>query len=140
MQYKRKDRVGDLLKREIAEIIQSELKDPGLGFVTVTGAKLSADLKQARIFYSVLGDEDSKQKTASALKRASGFIQNEIGRRLKLKYTPEILFQFDESIEYGAYIEELIEKIRRDEESEGEKTNQDGKSQDSVSEEPGENE
>ena len=140
MQYKRKDRVGDLLKREIAEIIQSELKDPGLGFVTVTGAKLSADLKQARIFYSVLGDEDSKQKTASALKRASGFIQNEIGRRLKLKYTPEIFFQFDESIEYGAHIQELIEKIRRDEESEGEETNQDGKAQDSVSQEPGENE
>ena len=140
MQYKRKDRVGDLLKREIAQIIQNQLKDPGLGFVTITGAKLSADLKQARIFYSVLGDEDSKEKTASALKRASGFVQNEIGRRLKLKYTPEILFQFDESIEYGAHIEELIEKIHRDEESEGEKTNQDEKSQDSASQEPGENE
>ena len=121
MQYKRKDRVGDLLKREIAQIVQNQLKDPGLGFVTITGAKLSADLKQARIFYSVLGDEDSKQRTASALKRASGFIQNEVGRNLRLKYTPEILFQFDGSVEYGAHIEELIEKIHRTEGSQGEK-------------------
>jgi ribosome-binding factor A len=140
MQYQRKDRVGDLLKREIAQIIQSQLKDPGLGFVTVTGAKLSADLKQARIFYSVLGDEDSRKKSASALKRASGFIQNEIGRKLKLKYTPEILFQFDESVEYGAHIEELIEEIHQTEESKGEKTNQGEESDHSTSDQPGENE
>ena len=124
MQYKRKDRVGDLLKREIAQIVQSQLKDPGLGFVTITGAKLSADLKQARIFYSVLGDEDSKQRTASALKRASGFIQKEVGRNLKLKYTPEILFEFDGSVEYGAHIEELIEKIHRTEGPQSEKVGQ----------------
>lgn len=111
MQYQRRDRVGDLIKREIAQIIQRELKDPGIGFVTVTGVEVSADLKQAKVFYSVLGDEESKRKSASALKRASGFIQNEIGGRLRLKYTPEILFQFDKSIEYGARIEELIQKI-----------------------------
>ncbi|UCB53328.1 MAG: 30S ribosome-binding factor RbfA [Candidatus Zixiibacteriota bacterium] len=140
MQYKRKDRVGDLLKREIAQIVQSQLKDPGLGFVTITGAKISADLKQARIFYSVLGDEDSKEKSASALKRASGFIQNEIGRKLKLKYTPEILFQFDESVEYGAHIEELIEKIHRMEGPRGDETSQDEELHESASEEPGENE
>lgn len=140
MQYKRKDRVGDLLKREIAEIIQSELKDPGLGFVTVTGAKLSADLKQARIFYSVLGDENSKKKTASALKRASGFIQKEIGRRLKLKYTPQILFQFDGSVEYGAHIEGLIEEIHRTEGPEGQKIDQGESPPDSTSDEPGDNE
>jgi ribosome-binding factor A len=139
MQYKRKDRVGDLLKREIAQILQSQLRDPGLGFVTITGAKLSADLKQARIFYSVLGDEDSKERTASALKRASGFIQNEIGRNLKLRYTPEILFQFDGSVEYGAHIEELIEKIHRREEPEGDRAGRDQGPQESASEEPDEN-
>ncbi len=111
MQYQRRDRVGDLIKREIAQIIQRELKDPGVGFVTITDVEVSADLKQAKVFYSVLGDEDSKRRSASALKRASGFIQNEIGGRLRLKYTPEILFQFDKSIEYGARIEELIQKI-----------------------------
>lgn len=118
MQYQRKDRVGDLIKREIAQIIQNELKDPGIGFVTITGVEVSADLRLARVFYSVLGDEESKKRSASALKRASGFIQNEIGGRLRLKYTPEISFHFDKSVEYGARIEELIQKIHRAEESE----------------------
>jgi ribosome-binding factor A len=139
MQYKRKDRVGDLLKREVALIVQNQLKDPGLGFVTITGAKLSADLKQARIFYSVLGNEDSKKRTASALKRASGFIQKEIGRNLKLRYTPEILFQFDASVEYGAHIEELIEKIHRTEGPEVEREGGDRGAQESASEEPDQN-
>ncbi|MCK4224654.1 MAG: 30S ribosome-binding factor RbfA [candidate division Zixibacteria bacterium] len=115
MQYQRKDRVGDLIKREIAHIIQSELKDPGIGFVTITGVEVSVDLKQAKVFYSVLGDEDSKRESTSALRRASGFIQHEIGKKLKLKYTPEIFFQFDTSVEYGAHIEELIQKIHRNE-------------------------
>ncbi len=115
MHYQRKDRVGDLIKREIANMIQRELKDPGIGFVTVTAVDVSVDLKQARVFYSVLGDEDSKSRSALALKRASGFIQNEIGKRLRLKYTPEILFEFDRSVEYGAHIEELIQKIHQDE-------------------------
>ncbi len=118
MQYQRKDRVGDLIRREIANIIQYELKDPGIGFVTVTAVEVSTDLKHAKIFYGVLGDENSKRKSAFALKRASGFIQHEIGKRLKLKYTPEIFFQFDGSIEYGAHIEELIQKIHTDEEPE----------------------
>jgi ribosome-binding factor A len=135
MQYKRKDRVADLLKREIAQLIQTELKDPGLGFVTITGAKLSDDLKQARIFYSVLGDEDAKKRTASALKRASGFIQNEVGRNLRLRYTPEILFEFDGSVEYGAHIEELIEKIHRKEGSQGDEADQDPGPDEPASEE-----
>lgn len=94
-------------------MIQQELKDPGVGFVTVTGVDVSADLKRAKIYYSVLGDENSKEESASALKRACGFIQHEIGKRLRLKHTPEISFQFDGSVEYGAHIEELIQKIHR---------------------------
>lgn len=115
MHYQRKERVGDLLKREVSLIIQRELKDPGIGFVTITGVDLSPDLKNAKIFYSVLGDENSKRESASALKRASGFIQHEIGKRLKLRYTPEIFFQFDMSVEYGARIEGLIQKIHQEE-------------------------
>ncbi len=116
MQYQRKDRVGDLIKREIALIIQKELKDPGIGFVTITAVEVSVDLKHAKIFYTVLGDEDSKRRSADALARASGFIQHEIGRKLRLKYTPGIFFQFDESVEYGAHIEELIQRIHTNEE------------------------
>lgn len=128
MQYQRKDRVGDLIKREISQMLQRELKDPGIGFVTITGVEVSADLKRAKIFYSVLGDENSKKKSASALKRACGFIQHEIGKRLRLKHIPEISFQFDASVEYGAHIEELIQKIHQ-----GEK----GKSGEADADEPG---
>ena len=117
MQYKRAQRVGDLIKEEISRIIQYELKDPGIGFVTLTQAKLSDDLRHARIFYSVLGDEEAKKESSLALGRACGFIQREIGRRLRLKYTPEICFLFDPSVEYGAHIETLIEKIHQSEES-----------------------
>jgi len=112
-QYKRAERVGDLIKKEISQIIQYELKDPGIGFVTITAVELSSDLKHAKIFYSVLGDEKAKQESSSALKRACGFIQHEVGRRLRLRYTPEILFLFDSSVEYGAHIETLIQQIHK---------------------------
>ena len=102
-----------MIKREISQMIQQELKDPGVGFVTITGVEVSADLRRAEVYYSVLGNQDSKTKTASALKRASGFLQHEIGRRLRLKHTPEIGFKFDSSVEYGARIEELIQKIHQ---------------------------
>ena len=117
MQYKRADRVGDLIKEEISQIIQQELKDPGIGFVTITGVELSDDLKHAKIFYSVLGDEEAKKESSSALRRACGFVQREMGRRLRLKYTPEIYFLFDPSVEYGAHIEMLIEKMHQSERS-----------------------
>lgn len=115
-QHIRAERVGDLIKKEISQIIQYELKDPGIGFVTITAVELSGDLKHAKIFYSVLGDEKAKNESSSALKRACGFIQHEIGRRLKLRYTPEIYFLFDPSVEYGAHIETLIKKIHKSQE------------------------
>lgn len=115
MQHLRKDRVGDLIKREIAHLIQYELKDPGIGFVTIIDVSMSVDLRHARIFYTVLGDEDCRNKTSTALKRARGFIQREVGKRLKLRYTPEISFDFDTSVERGAHIEELIQKIHLEE-------------------------
>ncbi len=117
MQHLRQDRVGDLIKREIARIIQHELKDPGIGFVTITDVKMSADLKQAKVFYTVLGDAECKDKSAAGLKRAGGFIQREVGRTLKLRYTPGILFCFDASVERGAHIEELLQKIHSEEDS-----------------------
>jgi ribosome-binding factor A len=114
-QYKRAERVGDLIKKEISQIIQYELKDPGIGFVTITAVELSSDLKHAKVFYSVLGDEKNKKESSSALKRACGFIQHEMGRRLRLRYTPEVCFLFDSSVEYGAHIETLIRKIHESE-------------------------
>jgi ribosome-binding factor A len=117
MQFKRKDRVGDQIKKEVSQIIQRELKDPGIGFVTVTGVELSPDLKNARIFYSVLGDEQKRQKSDQALNRAVFFIQHEIGKKMRLKYTPKIKFVYDHSLEKGARIEKALEKIRSSENS-----------------------
>jgi ribosome-binding factor A len=120
MQFQRKDRVGDSIKKEVSRMIQQELKDPGIGFVTITDVDVSPDLKRARIYYSILGDEESKTKTARALHRASGFVQHEIGKRLRLKHIPEVEFRFDGSVEYGARIEKLIQKIHRQDEAGGE--------------------
>ena len=103
-------------------MIQRELKDPGIGFVTITDVEISSDLKRAHIYYSILGDDESKLKTAKALKRARGFVQHEIGKRLRLKHVPEVEFHFDGSIEYGARIEELIRQIHQQEDDDGKET------------------
>jgi len=112
MQYKRKDRVGDQLRKEVSQIIQKELKDPGIGFVTITDVELSDDLKNAKIFFSVLGDEQKKQDSSQALDRAVSFIQREIGRKMRLKYTPRIKFIYDHSLERGARIERALKELR----------------------------
>ncbi len=112
MQYKRKDRVGDQIRKEVSQIVQKELKDPGIGFVTITDVELSDDLKNAKIFYSVLGDEKSKSDSSQALDRAVFFVQREIGKRMRLKYTPKVRFIFDNSLEKGARIEKRLEQIR----------------------------
>lgn len=111
MQYKRKDRVGDQIRKEVSHIIQSELKDPGIGFVTITDVELSEDLKSARIFYSVLGSEKNRLDSSRALQRAVFFVQHEIGKRMRLKFTPRIKFIFDDSLEKGARIEKALEQL-----------------------------
>jgi len=121
MSYKRSERVGDLLKREIGNIVERGLKDPRIGFVTVMKVEVSADLRHARVFFSVFGDQRVQEETQRGLKSAKFFIQGEIGRRLRLKYTPELTFQFDHSVEYGLHIDNLIRTLRegRDDKPEG---------------------
>jgi len=80
MTYPRSARVGDQIKREVSQILQEELRDPGLGFITVTAVEVSPDLRQARIFYSVLGSPEQKKSTGLALKRAARFVQQEVGK------------------------------------------------------------
>ncbi len=112
MRYKRKDRVGDQIRKEVSQIIQGELKDPGIGFVTITDVELSDDLRNAKIFFSVLGDEQKKLDSSQALERAVSFVQHEIGRKMKLKYIPKIRFVYDHSLEEGARIEKALQKLR----------------------------
>ena len=111
---KRSTRVGDLLQQEISRIIIQELKDPRLGFVTVTGVSLSDDLRNAKVFVSVLGSPEEIKQTFDGLKSATGFMRNCIGKRVKLRYVPELSFWLDESGSYGAHIEELLRDIKRE--------------------------
>ncbi len=116
MPFKRSERVGDLLKREIGDIVEKELKDPRIGFATVISVDISADLRHARVYFSVFGDKLVQEETQRGLDSARFFIQGEIGRRLRLKYTPELSFQFDRSIEYGFHISKLLKRLRKEHE------------------------
>ena len=115
MSYPRSARVGDQIKREISEIVQLELRDPGLGFVTITAVEVSPDLRQALVYYSVLGTPEQKKESRVALQRATGFIQQQIGRRIRMKYLPTLEFQYDQSLEYGEKIDRLLHQINREE-------------------------
>ena len=116
MATQRQRRVQELLVQEISEIIRRELKDPKIGFVTITEAEVSPDLRHAKVFYSVLGDESSRDETGQALNRAAGFVRGEFARRAQMRFAPEIRFYFDPSVERGARIHELLEQAKRDEE------------------------
>lgn len=104
-------RVGEQIKKELSLLLQQELKDPRIGFITVTGVEVTNDLSQAKVYLSVLGSEEQKEATLQALAKAKGFLRTELGRRIRLRHTPELLFKFDASIEYGSRIEELLQRI-----------------------------
>jgi ribosome-binding factor A len=110
----RTGRVGEQIKKEISSLIQTELKDPRIGFVTVTGVEVTGDLSLARVYLSILGSEEEKAETLKSLQRAKGFLRTELGRRIRLRLTPEIEFRFDSSIEYGSRIEALLHELNRE--------------------------
>ncbi|WP_332690310.1 30S ribosome-binding factor RbfA [Halalkalibacter lacteus] len=111
----RAHRVGEQMKKELSDIIMRELKDPRVSFVTVTGVDVTGDLQQAKVFITVLGSDEQKEATLQALSKARGFIRSEIGKRIRLRKTPEIVFEFDESIEYGNRIETLLSDLNKNE-------------------------
>ncbi|MBM7586876.1 ribosome-binding factor A [Bacillus pakistanensis] len=114
----RANRVGEQMKKELSDIIGRKIKDPRIGFVTVTDVQVSGDLQQAKVYITVLGDEEQRENTLKGLAKAKGFIRSEIGGRVRLRKTPEIIFEFDESINYGNRIESIIKKIQDEDEYE----------------------
>ncbi|GAA0495876.1 30S ribosome-binding factor RbfA [Salinibacillus aidingensis] len=110
----RVNRIAEQMKKELGDIIGKKIKDPRIGFVTVTDVKVTGDLQQAKIFISVLGDDEQKYDTLAGLAKAKGFIRSEIGKRIRLRKTPEITFEFDETIEYGNRIERIISELNED--------------------------
>jgi len=108
---KRAVRVGDLILREMASLLLEKVQDPRIRGVTLTGIRLSNDLKQAKVFYSVLGDKGEVEAALKGLNIAKGFIKRQIGTRMELRYVPEILFVHDASLEVGSHLERVFEKM-----------------------------
>ncbi len=108
-------RISEEVKKEISSIIQNDIKDPRLpNLVSITSCNVTKDLRYAKVFVSVLGDEEQKKNAMSALKSAAGFIRRELGHRVQLRYTPEIHFELDTSIEHGIYINKLLNETTKD--------------------------
>jgi len=106
------EQVNKLIRREISELLQRQVKDPRLGsFVAVTEVSTSPDLKYAKIFVSCIANEEEKQDTLSALAAAAGFFRNELARRLKLRRIPKLSFQWDDSIRQGDHLLQLIDQV-----------------------------
>ncbi|MFH0877288.1 MAG: 30S ribosome-binding factor RbfA [Candidatus Omnitrophota bacterium] len=120
---KRIDKVAEEIRREVSVILQNDVRDPRLGFVTVTNVFMSPDLKFAKIFYSVYGNPQDWSDTEVGLARANGFIRRLLGERLQLRFVPEIVFRTDRSSEYSIRIEEQLEAIKK-EQDERKKTNE----------------
>lgn len=108
----RPERVAQAIKEEISLILHDEIKDPRLGFVTITKVEITADLRQARIFFSVLGKEEDYKKTKAALDSALGFIRCLVAQRINLRFVPEIIFREDRSSEYSVRIEQVLNEIK----------------------------
>jgi ribosome-binding factor A len=117
MQGKRLDRVNQLIKEEVSMLLQRELKDPRLGFVTVTEVDTAKDLRQAKVFVSVLGGDEQWKASIAALTSARGFIRNWLRQHLDLRVTPELVFRPDRSMEHAARIQALLKGLHGREES-----------------------
>lgn len=115
LQYKRADRVADVIRRELADLLQRRIKDPRLNRVTVTGVEMTDDLRHARVFYCFLGESGEREAVAQGLARARGFIRRELGQRIYLKFMPNLDFRYDQSFEYGDKIERILKELQTDE-------------------------
>jgi ribosome-binding factor A len=112
MQGSRPARIGEEIRQELADLLARDVRDPGIGFVTVTHVKVSADLQVARAYYTALGDEAARRATAKALERAKPFLRQRIAARIGLRCASELAFQYDESIAREERIETLLQEIR----------------------------
>lgn len=108
----RANRVAEEIKREVTQMLRHEIKDPRVGFVTVTDVEVTPDIRYAKVFISIYGDEESKKQSIKVLENAKGLVRSELGKRMRLRYTPEVSFKFDASIEYGARIMKLLEEVK----------------------------
>lgn len=117
MGKQRAQKVAEAIQKEISSLIIKGLKDPRVGFVTITAVDVTADLSIAKVFFTVIGDEKARRDSAAGLKSAIPFMRREIGKQLRLRVVPEIVFHYDTSIDYGQRIESLLKGIQEKEEN-----------------------
>jgi len=115
--FKRADRVADLIKMEVADLLLKQVKDPRIGSVTITGVKVTDDLRTARIYFVEMGKDSCSTEVLKGLGKAAGFLRRELSRRLQLRHVPELLFTYDPSFAYGSRIDSLLMEIHREKEN-----------------------
>jgi ribosome-binding factor A len=121
MSFKRAEKVSEAIKREVGVLLTQEVKDPGIHFTTVTAVETADDLRNATIFVSVMGSEEDRRQSLEGLERAKGFLRGEIGRRLQLRYAPQIHFRLDKSLDHAFKIKGILDKLKDGEKKDGAK-------------------
>ncbi len=115
--FKRADRVAGHVQKSLSDLLRKEIKDPRLDIVTITGVRVSDDLRLARVYFSTNGDQQAKTDADAGFKSARGHIKRSLGKILGLKYMPDIQFHYDESFDYGSHIEKLLQSIKKGDEA-----------------------
>ncbi len=110
----RQEKLGELIAAELSDLLRTRVKDPRVGFASITRVEMSGDLRYAKVFVSVMGDSEEQKETMKGLKNANGFLRHELASRLTLRFMPELVFKLDHSIEEGSRILELINKVERE--------------------------
>jgi ribosome-binding factor A len=113
----RQDQLGEVITQELSDLIRTRMKDPRIGFASITDVEVSSDLRHAKVFVSVMGNEQERHATLTALSHASGFLRHELAQRLTIRYTPEIVFRLDESIAQGVHLIDLINQVNASDDS-----------------------
>ena len=108
--------MGETIHQEISQLLIRGLKDPRIGFVTLTSVDVTSDLRHAKVYYTVIGDEQAREDTAAGLKSSASYIRQQLGRQLRLRHIPEIVFEYDSSVEYGNRIENLLREVNPNDE------------------------
>ena len=112
--YQRSDRVADVIRREVSDILFREVKDPRLSFITITSVDLGKDMRNARIYYTSLKEAEELEEIKIGLKKAVGFVQRKLGKRVHLRYLPQLSFIYDATLKYGSHMDSIFRKIDED--------------------------
>lgn len=119
--FKRSEKVAEAIHEEVSRLLIKGVKDPRVGFVTVTGVKVTDDLHLATVYFSSIGSETERKDTEAGLNSAKSYLRREVGKVLRMRYIPDIVFKYDESIVYGSHIESILKQIHETDEEHAEK-------------------